>query len=104
MATTPRGFGSTGKRSNLGPHYSDGAKRLRAELSDRKQSITDAAKALGTDDSVVCRWLYGDRLPSIRFARVVEQVYGVPMAAWSDAPKGRPLRAMKPAAKPEAAS
>lgn len=73
-------------RIALGPRFSEGARLLWRALHNRRQSQAAVAARLGVDGGTVNRWLYGDRLPGRVCAELLRRRFGIPVAAWEQAP------------------
>jgi transcriptional regulator with XRE-family HTH domain len=65
------------------PFWSEAAKRLGAAMARDGKGRTEAASMLGVDISVLRRWLNGQRMPDIRSAARIEDVFGVPARLWA---------------------
>lgn len=75
------------RKSRLGGHVSAAVPRLWQALKARGWSQGDLARDLGTNSSVVNRWLHGDQKPSRPFAKVLEERYGIDQGDWDTAPR-----------------
>lgn len=71
-------------RAALGPHFSEGARRLWAVVDVLGRS--SVARTLGVQSGVVGRWLYGDRRPSIECAAKIERELRIPARLFAAAP------------------
>lgn len=60
-------------RTKLGPLFSEAARLLWLELDVREMRQCDAERLIGTRPGTLCRWLYGDKLPGLSSAIVVER-------------------------------
>lgn len=59
---------------------------LAAYLKKHSLSQREAELRVGAASGMICRWLSGQRIPSLRFAILLERAFGVPLRAWRDAP------------------
>jgi transcriptional regulator with XRE-family HTH domain len=73
-------------RTNLGLNFSEGARLLWLKMQRKGWSQTDLAGKLETSSGVVCRWLYGDRRPTLEFALVIQRVLGIAAGLWHAKP------------------
>lgn len=69
-------------RTRLGAKFSEGARLLWQLGLDHKRIRAD----LGIGVGVSHRWLYGDTMPSTRWAVALLRQYGVPLEAWGMEP------------------
>jgi len=59
------------------------ADRLRARLSKLEWTQADLAREIGASPAQVCRWLSGERTPSLEMAfRIQDSKIGIPAEAW----------------------
>jgi transcriptional regulator with XRE-family HTH domain len=76
-------------KTAVGPHASEGMRRLWAVMIERRWSQTQLAAALsppGADWSAkVNRWLYGDRRPEASGRFRMEEVLGIDPRTWDEA-------------------
>lgn len=79
-------------RATRGPHDSIGAEEAAKAIIRLGWSLSEFARQLDTSKGQVCRWLAGDRLPSIEWALRVQELLGVPVSAWTKAPKRKAAR------------
>lgn len=75
------------RKSRLGGHVSAAVPKLWALLRNNKWSQGDLARELETTSSVVNRWLHGDQKPSRRFAKAIEDRWGVRQSDWDASPR-----------------
>jgi transcriptional regulator with XRE-family HTH domain len=73
-------------RTVKGKDFSEGARRLWLALERKRLSQLDAGSLLGTDGATVCRWLYGERRPSLEFAFKIEKLFRIDAKLWLDEP------------------
>lgn len=92
------------RRTNLGPLENEGARLLWLCLRDRKLTLSDLAREIGTKPGMLNRWAWCDVRPSGEWALDLENKLGIPMRAWQEAPREKftPLYDL-PQAKPTAA-
>lgn len=60
-----------------------GAVLLHQVLSDREMSQQDLEREIGCAQSLVCYWLSGKRVPSVRSAVLLEEHLGIEVASWT---------------------
>jgi transcriptional regulator with XRE-family HTH domain len=76
------------RRTTLGACLSEGARQLR--IIKRRKGLSELAMArlLGLrTNSHVHKWLFCDVRPSRTHAVTIERELGIPVAAWSEAPR-----------------
>ena len=64
-------------RTELGRHFSEGARQLWLRALEHKPypwTQADLMRAVDSADGVVGRWLYGDHRPSPPFAKLLEEL------------------------------
>lgn len=71
-------------RQHLGDAASAALPLLWAEKTKRDETNADLARALGTDDAMAAKLLFGDRRAGRDLSLKCLEVYGVPIAAWSE--------------------
>lgn len=76
----------TTRRTELGPHFTEGARLLWEEVRIRGMSQGEAGRSVGAHNGQFNRWLYGLKKPGIHFALAIERVFGVPVIAWTQEP------------------
>ncbi len=69
-------------RSASGDKYDRGAFRLRSRLRLLRWSQADLARAMKVSTALVCRWMNGERRPSLSMALRLQSVAGVPVQVW----------------------
>ncbi len=84
-------------RKNLGPHPTEGLRRLRLAMAERGWQARELAEALGVDKATPHAWLWADRKPDLDKAVLIERALGVQVDLWS-CPPAKPLGA--PAERP----
>lgn len=62
---------------------------LRRRLRELGWSQAEFAARVGASPSQVCRWLSGDRTPSLKHGLAVERATGVRASAWVSTPSAR---------------
>ena len=77
----------TFRRAHLGRNFSDGARQLWGRLKEKSLTIEDLAKIGRWSRGAAHHWLYGDRRPSLATAVVLQKELGIPVCAWSTAPR-----------------
>lgn len=78
-------------RLTLGSRFSEGArlfwKKLERDGYLKKRGWTSRLRSeLGAHPGEITRVLYGDRLPSLRLAGRIQQVFGIQAPAWHQPP------------------
>jgi ribosome-binding protein aMBF1 (putative translation factor) len=76
-------------RTELGNHFSEGARLLWLAVAARDGSQTVLAHEIHVGVAVLNRWLYGERKPSRQFAAIIEARLGIPASAWDAKVRGR---------------
>jgi DNA-binding XRE family transcriptional regulator len=79
-------MGIASTRTHLGEQFSEGARRLWAEMDRRGWSQGQIAKAIDAKPGVVPRWLYGDTKPSWDWAVKLRDTFGIALEAWTVPP------------------
>lgn len=74
-------------RRHLGARFSEGARLLWGKLEKRGITAADVRREVGASSGLVENWLYGDKVPSIRFAERLLEAYKIPIAAWVEPPR-----------------
>lgn len=77
-------------RTELGPHFSEGARLLWNAKENQSLSHGGIARLIGATGGVVPRWLYGDTRPSWNWASKLFVTFGIPLVAWTE-PPSRPF-------------
>ena len=65
----------------------DGKKRLAKVVGKIPGGQREAAAVLGVAESTISRLLDGTRAPSLRQARAIQELWGIPMDTWLPAPE-----------------
>lgn len=65
-----------------GPVFSVAAQRLRDEMARRGIGRAEAAALLGVDQSVLRRWLNGQRLPEMANALKIRRKFRIALQDW----------------------
>lgn len=74
-------------RDTLGPQFSEAARTIwQAYVIRDGWSLRFIAKLIGTTPARLSSWLYGDSLPSIRYAVKIEDTFGVGIRLWLEPP------------------
>lgn len=79
-------------RRDLGDQFNEGARLLWLALRERDWSQWELCKHLTGRDGetlgpgIVCRWLYGDRRPSLRMAVELRDLLGIAIETWHAEP------------------
>lgn len=73
------------RRTELGELFNEGA-RLLWKVVKQAGSAAEVAESIGAGGSAFSRWLYGDRLPDLEWAAVLQDELGIPMIAWTKKP------------------
>ncbi|MCC6557273.1 MAG: helix-turn-helix transcriptional regulator [Polyangiaceae bacterium] len=74
--------------AQVGKFFSEGSRRLWREMTKRRWTQVDLARALSKRNSgIVNRWLYGERVPTLASALLIEKVLGIKPERWNQAPK-----------------
>lgn len=71
-------------RTNFGPRFSEGARLAWLGMQRRGWSQSVLQEKLHCTGGLVTRWLYGDRVPSVRWATEIERLLGVRVAKWAE--------------------
>ena len=80
------------RATGLGPHPSEGLRRLRLAMEQRGWRARELADALGVDHATPHAWLWADRKPDLDKAVLISRELGIPVELWT-APPSRPLGA-----------
>jgi hypothetical protein len=75
------------RRARIGRHFNEGARLLWLRIARESLSIEDIGRVGRWARGTVHHWLYGDRRPNLSSALVLERAFGVPVTAWSKAPR-----------------
>lgn len=73
-------------RQDLGPKFSEGARRLWAALIKRKWNQQEATAELELSAGVLSRLLYGDRKPGRTTSETLRKKLGIDPPLWDRAP------------------
>lgn len=74
------------QRTTKGEYFTEGARRLWLVLLKRELSQAEAAAEIGTAGATLCRWLYGERRPTLEWVFKMEKAFKVPARCWSEPP------------------
>ena len=86
-------------RSELGAHFSEGARQLWIVLQRAKETQDGAGARLHVSRGYVCRILYGDFCPGLDLCLRMQKEYGINPGLWLKKPKSVFI---PPAARPAA--
>lgn len=81
-------------RTELGEHFSEGARLLWVGAEERSWSQRRLGRELGAYEGEIMGVLYGDKRPRIEIVAAAERVLGTPASAWVS----KPLKAFDPPA------
>lgn len=73
-------------RRNLGSKFSEGARLLWSRLVASGEDLRSVPRALNCSVGLSNRWLYGDRRPSIEWAKEIQEIYGISASLWACEP------------------
>lgn len=71
-------------RTNKGPRFNEGARLAWLALGRKKWTQARLREELGCADGLIARWLYGDRVPSAKWAAMIERVLGIRSSKWAE--------------------
>lgn len=74
------------RRTKLGPFASEGARLLWVVLQERRTTLAELARELGTKAGVLNRWAWCDVRPAGEWAGVLEDRLGIPVRSWHQEP------------------
>jgi len=75
-------------RTDLGIHFSEGARRLWLVLKERGPQSKLAAE-LSVSTGQLTHWLYGDRRPNAKSAAKIQAALDIPAGLWGTDPLGK---------------
>lgn len=79
-------MGIVSTRTELGPHFSEGARLLWVFMESRGMSQGALMRLLGTKAGVIPRWLYGVTRPGLDWAMKVRDALGIAPEEWTRDP------------------
>jgi hypothetical protein len=74
-------------RTELGSHFSEGARLLWRVMAKQKLSQADIRRRMQCQSGLVPRWLYGDVTPGLMYAFRLAAAFDIPPQAWIAPPK-----------------
>jgi plasmid maintenance system antidote protein VapI len=82
-------------RRDLGENFCEGSRRLWLAMAERGLDQTGLANLLGTKNSQVNRWLYGERKAGRMWADRIFKALGIERDAWDREPAPFSLKALQ---------
>lgn len=79
-------------RTTMGKHFSEGARMCWLRIARKKWDQAELARRISeatgepVSSGTVCRWLYGDRRPQLKFLLIFRELLKVPLEAWEQKP------------------
>lgn len=73
-------------RTDLGPHFSEGARLLWLAIQRESLPSARAADSIDADASLFHRWLYGERKPGRAHGSALAERFGISLDQWDTEP------------------